>query len=67
MNDLPQGEVVVTAMGGMGREWDGGYAEFTCAPAKQFQASPQPCAAGTGLHDYASNSKLSGLNCNTSR
>lgn len=33
-----KGERVATAMGGMGREWDGGYAEFTCAPAHQVQA-----------------------------
>ena len=29
------GDVVVTAMGGMGRQFDGGYAEFTCVPASQ--------------------------------
>ena len=32
------GTVVATAMGGMGREFDGGYAEFTCVPAGQVQA-----------------------------
>jgi NADPH:quinone reductase-like Zn-dependent oxidoreductase len=32
-----KGDVVATAMGGMGRVWDGGYAEFTCPPAKQVQ------------------------------
>jgi NADPH:quinone reductase-like Zn-dependent oxidoreductase len=26
-----------TAMGGMGRDFDGGYAEFTCVPASQAQ------------------------------
>jgi len=31
------GDVVATAMGGMGREFDGGYAEFTCVPATQVQ------------------------------
>jgi NADPH:quinone reductase-like Zn-dependent oxidoreductase len=35
--DFRKGEVVATAMGGMGREFDGGYAEFTCVPAKQVQ------------------------------
>lgn len=30
--EIPEGEVVVTAMGGLGREIDGGYAEFTCVP-----------------------------------
>jgi NADPH:quinone reductase-like Zn-dependent oxidoreductase len=32
------GEIVATAMGGMGRQFDGGYAEYTCAPATQVQA-----------------------------
>src|SRR5437588_8712820 len=29
------GQRVVTMMGGMGRTFDGGYAEFTCVPARQ--------------------------------
>jgi NADPH:quinone reductase-like Zn-dependent oxidoreductase len=33
-----RGETVATAMGGMGRQFDGGYAEFTCVPASQVQA-----------------------------
>jgi len=37
-NEFPKGAVVASAMGGMGREFDGGYAEFTCPPAKQVQA-----------------------------
>ncbi|HZD48471.1 MAG TPA: zinc-binding alcohol dehydrogenase family protein, partial [Silvibacterium sp.] len=36
-NEFPKGAVVATAMGGMGRQFDGGYAEYTCAPAKQVQ------------------------------
>ncbi|RRA47615.1 zinc-binding alcohol dehydrogenase family protein [Acidipila sp. EB88] len=32
-----QGEVVATAMGGLGRAFDGGYAEYTCVPANQVQ------------------------------
>ena len=32
-----KGDVVATAMGGMGRQFDGGYAEFTCVPARQVQ------------------------------
>lgn len=32
---FPQGATVATAMGGMGRAFDGGYAEYTCVPAKQ--------------------------------
>jgi NADPH:quinone reductase-like Zn-dependent oxidoreductase len=31
------GEAVATAMGGMGRQFDGGYAEYTCVPATQVQ------------------------------
>ena len=34
----PKGAIVATAMGGLGREFDGGYAEYTCAPAKGIQA-----------------------------
>jgi NADPH:quinone reductase-like Zn-dependent oxidoreductase len=35
---FPKGAVVASAMGGMGRDFDGGYAEYTCVPAKQVQA-----------------------------
>ena len=31
------GDKVVTAMGGMGRDFDGGYAEYTIVPASQVQ------------------------------
>lgn len=36
-NEFRKGDVVATAMGGMGREFDGGYAEYTCVPANQVQ------------------------------
>jgi NADPH:quinone reductase-like Zn-dependent oxidoreductase len=36
-NEFKKGDVVATAMGGMGRQFDGGYAEYTCVPAKQVQ------------------------------
>src|SRR6202047_1821030 len=36
--EFRQGETVMTAMGGMGRQFDGGYAEYTCVPAAQVQA-----------------------------
>jgi NADPH:quinone reductase-like Zn-dependent oxidoreductase len=36
--EFTEGETVATAMGGMGREFDGGYAEYTCVPATQVQA-----------------------------
>ena len=32
-----KGDVVGTAMGGMGRDFDGGYAEYTCVPESQVQ------------------------------
>ncbi len=32
------GQTVATAMGGMGRAFDGGYAEYTSVPARQVQA-----------------------------
>ena len=36
--EFQKGEVVATAMGGLGLQIDGGYAEFTCVPAKQVQS-----------------------------
>ena len=35
--EFEKGAIVLTAMGGMGRQIDGGYAEFTCLPASQVQ------------------------------
>jgi NADPH:quinone reductase-like Zn-dependent oxidoreductase len=37
-NEFRKGDIVATAMGGMGRQFDGGYAEYTCVPAEQVQA-----------------------------
>jgi NADPH:quinone reductase-like Zn-dependent oxidoreductase len=37
-NEFAKGETVATAMGGLGRDIDGGYAEYTCVPAKHVQA-----------------------------
>lgn len=36
-NEFGKGDTVATAMGGMGRNFDGGYAEYTCVPATQVQ------------------------------
>jgi NADPH:quinone reductase-like Zn-dependent oxidoreductase len=36
-HEIPAGAIVLTAMGGMGRSFDGGYAEFVCVPASQVQ------------------------------
>jgi NADPH:quinone reductase-like Zn-dependent oxidoreductase len=35
--EFQEGDIVATAMGGMGRQFDGGYAEYTCVPASQVQ------------------------------
>jgi NADPH:quinone reductase-like Zn-dependent oxidoreductase len=35
--EFDPGNVVATAMGGMGRAYDGGYAEFTCVPVSQVK------------------------------
>lgn len=36
--DFTPGDTVVTAMGGMGRNFDGGYAEYTVVPSSQVKA-----------------------------
>jgi NADPH:quinone reductase-like Zn-dependent oxidoreductase len=36
--EFAAGDIVATTMGGMGRAFDGGYAEYTCAPASQVQS-----------------------------
>ena len=36
-SSFKQGDIVATAMGGMGRTFDGGYAEYTRIPATQVQ------------------------------
>ena len=36
-NEFQRGDIVATAMGGMGRQFDGGYAEYTCVPVTQVQ------------------------------
>jgi NADPH:quinone reductase-like Zn-dependent oxidoreductase len=36
--EFNEGQAVATAMGGMGRDFDGGYAEYVCVPAGQVQS-----------------------------
>jgi NADPH:quinone reductase-like Zn-dependent oxidoreductase len=36
--EFQRDQIVATVMGGMGRQFDGSYAEYTCVPAKQVQA-----------------------------
>jgi NADPH:quinone reductase-like Zn-dependent oxidoreductase len=38
--EFVEGETVATAMGGLGRQFDGSYAEYTCVPASQVQVLP---------------------------
>ena len=49
--EFQKGEVVATAMGGMGRLFDGGYAEYTCVPATQVQAIKTELALGNLRRD----------------
>ena len=35
--EFHKGDIVATVMGGLGRQFDGGYAEYTSVPAKQVQ------------------------------
>jgi NADPH:quinone reductase-like Zn-dependent oxidoreductase len=35
--EFQKGDIVASAMGGMGRQFDGGYAEYTCPPVNQVQ------------------------------
>jgi NADPH:quinone reductase-like Zn-dependent oxidoreductase len=35
--EFRKGDIVATAMGGMGRAFDGSYAQYTCVPANQVQ------------------------------
>src|ERR1700675_1358200 len=37
-NQFRKGDKVATAMGGLGRNFDGGYAEYTCVPVTRGQA-----------------------------
>jgi NADPH:quinone reductase-like Zn-dependent oxidoreductase len=37
-DEFRKGDTVATAMGGLGRQIDGGYAEYTCVPATQVQS-----------------------------
>ena len=41
-NRFKKGDIVATAMGGMGRNYDGGYAEYVVVPATQVQAVNVP-------------------------
>ena len=47
--EFQKGTAVATAMGGMGRQFDGGYAEYTCVPATQVQV----CLARAAASDHA--------------
>lgn len=38
-----EGALIAAVMGGMGRQFDGGYAEYTCVPAAQVQVMEAEC------------------------
>ena len=47
--EFPAGQQVMAMMGGMGRSFDGGYAEYTCVPAGQvisFASDLEPAVLG---------------------
>ena len=46
-NEFAKGDIVATAMGGMGRQFDGSYAEYTCVPASQVQVIKTSLPWGT--------------------
>ena len=46
--EFTEGAVVATAMGGMGRSFDGGYAEYVIVPVTQVQVLPEWQGLGLG-------------------
>ncbi|EED17771.1 zinc-binding oxidoreductase, putative [Talaromyces stipitatus ATCC 10500] len=44
--EFEKGQIVMTAMGGMGRQFDGGYAQYTVVPTNQVQAITVPTKLG---------------------
>ncbi|GKZ76287.1 hypothetical protein AnigIFM56816_005266 [Aspergillus niger] len=47
--ELKEGTAVATTMGGMGRQFNGSYAEFTCVPASQVKVLPSNCLTWEAL------------------
>ena len=47
--EFRKGDKVATAMGGLGRQFDGGYAEYTCVPATQVQVIKTELNTATSL------------------
>ncbi|OKL64178.1 hypothetical protein UA08_00537 [Talaromyces atroroseus] len=44
--EFEKGQIVMTAMGGMGRQFDGGYAQYTVVPINQVKAITTPTKLG---------------------
>lgn len=58
-DEFEVGTPVMAMMGGMGRQFDGGYAELTCVPVSQvipFASSLRPCIVETSTGDRPSRS-----------
>ncbi|OCL10632.1 GroES-like protein [Glonium stellatum] len=47
--EFKEGDVVVTAMGGLGRQFDGGYAEYTCVSADHVQKMDAEVGEGKAI------------------
>jgi NADPH:quinone reductase-like Zn-dependent oxidoreductase len=46
--ELEKGDIVATAMGGLGRDIDGGYAQYTCVPCANVQTIQKDIAEKLG-------------------
>ncbi|KUJ17979.1 Zn-dependent oxidoreductase [Mollisia scopiformis] len=54
-NEFKEGDVVATCMGGLGREFDGGYAEYSSVPVKNVQVikgGVEGLSDGEGHHGW---------------
>ena len=49
--EFTKGDIVATAMGGMGRIFDGAYAEYACVPVPQMQVIKLPFVHRGELRD----------------
>ncbi|KAK9311124.1 chaperonin 10-like protein [Lipomyces starkeyi] len=59
--EYSNGDIVATAMGGMGTQFDGSYAEYTCVPADQVQLNWDLLGAAPEMLQTAWGSLFRGL------